>query len=150
MRSDHLSAGPPNTITPSTGNSDTVAVEALARAARFVPARIASSFGNLPAATQLHLLEPFLSDDRGLQKGDLHATTHVVGDRYEERYTGYLFNARWMAFVAAHRSVPYQSGMTGPELWGDSLESAAIRTTPWVVAAWFGPVARPRHGLAAR
>lgn len=146
VRSAHLASGRPNTTSDRTPASDAMAVEAASRVTRFVPARIASSFGNLPAETQLHLLEPFLIDDRRPQRGDLDAIVEVVGNRYEERYTCYLFNARWVAFVAAVRSVPYTSGAVGPALWFRSPESAAIRNAAWVVSAWFGPVARTIGG----
>lgn len=150
VRSAHLAAGPPNTVSAEVETSDAVAVEAATRVGRFVPARIAPWFGNLPANTQLHLLEPFLLDARGPQRGDLDATAEVVDGRYEERYTCYLFSAGWIAFVAAQRSVPYRSGAIGPTLWLSSPESAAIRVSPWAIAAWTGPTARAGTAVEVR
>ncbi len=150
VRSAHLAAGPPNTVASGVEGSDAVSVEAATRVARFVPVRIAPWFGNLPAMTQLHVLEPFLLDNRNPQRGDLDATVEVIEGRYEERYTCYLFSPRWVSFVAAHRSVPYSSGASGTALWLRSSESAAIRVSPWAVAAWFGPVSQRGTAVKVR
>lgn len=142
IRSAHLAAARPRTgATDGIGCGGTTLQAA--RTACFVPTDVRPHFGNLPAETQRCLLEPFELHDRVPDRAGIHAATDIIGDRYEERYSCYFFDAHWVSFAEASRSVPYTSGLTGPELWNNSIESAKIQGAPWQVVAWNGPVCLP-------
>lgn len=140
VRSAHLTAAPHHT---AAGDGTGGATLQAARTACFVPADVRPYFGNLPGAAQRHLLEPFELHDRVPDRAGIQATTAIIGDRYEERCSCYLFDAHWVSFAEASRSVPYASGLAGPELWHNSVESATIQHAPWQVVAWNGPVRLP-------
>ncbi|MEX2621877.1 MAG: hypothetical protein WD250_16815 [Egibacteraceae bacterium] len=148
IRSAHLSAGRPHTGAPAGGRPDRAGLQLAAGTARYVPVDVAPYLGNLPAGTQRHLLEPFVSRGRMPERAGLHATTAIVANRYEERYSCYLFDGHWVSFAEASRGVPYASGMAGPALWHHSPESARIRHEPWQVVAWHGPVRAPANPSA--
>lgn len=96
-------------------------------------------FGNLPAPTQLFLVQPFVASGRPPAEADLEATVSVSGHEYREATWTYLFNARWIAFAYSVRSVPYRSGFRGAKLWNESPEARSVLGAPWRVSAWVAP-----------
>lgn len=138
VRCAHLSSGKPGIL--EGGQSGSAVDQPSSPLARFVPRGIALWLGNLPAETQRFLIEPFASDGRPAQDGNLDAITVVLGSTYEERYRGYLFNSQWVSVFEASRAVPYRSGLVGPALWNHSPEAKQIAQASWTVAAWVAPV----------
>lgn len=138
IRHDHREA-PAQTATPGTGGPG----GPTRGGSPPLPTAIVATFGNLPGPTQRFLLEPFTVRGKRPAEADVHPTTLEVGRTYSETYWCYLFDASWMAFAHAQRSVPLTSGRTGPELWNGSPEADALRRAPWTVAAWVAPVKRP-------
>jgi hypothetical protein len=144
IRHDHREA-PAETATPSTdGQGGGPGGHARGGSPPLLPTRIGATFGNLPAPTQRFLLEPFTVRGKRPVEADVHPTTHEVGRTYRETYWCYLFDASWMAFAHARRSVPLTSGRAGPALWNGSPEADALQRMPWTVAAWVAPV-RKNH-----
>jgi hypothetical protein len=139
IRHDHREA-PAHTATPSTGGPAGGPGGPARGGSPLLPTRIVATFGNLPDPTQRFLLEPFTVRGKRPAEVDVHPTTLEVGRAYRESYWCYLFDASWMGFAHAQRSVPLTSGRTGSALWNGSPEAEALRRAPWTVAAWVAPV----------
>lgn len=130
-------------VPPDTGQGDEGAAadagDAGDAASGPLTARVAAVFGNLPLATQRFLLAPFAADGPSSTRANVHATTRVLGDRYEELLWTYLFDADRLAFAHGRRSVRWRSGLVGPALWSGSPEAEELAGAPWAVAAWSAP-----------
>lgn len=141
VRHDHREAPADVSSAGATASGDQTTVGS---STPLLPTRVAEMLGNLPPATQRFLLEPFTVRGKRPVEAQVHPTTTEVGHLYRETYWCYLFDASWVSFAHAERSVPRTSGRTGADLWNDSPEAVALQQASWTVAAWVAPVQKHR------
>ena len=148
VRSSHLTHAAPNTagIAPAAPGASSPS----SGIRRYVPDTIAEWFGNLPAETQRFLTSPFRDAGRPPQDGHLDASLTEIGYGVHERYVCYLYGARDVAVVEAHRFVARASGAMGQQLWNASPERRLLEAQPWTVSAFVAPVARPHAAVVPR
>lgn len=94
---------------------------------------LAGWFGNLPAATQRFLLQPFVRSDTDPQDAGLNPHHTVLHHEETEEFWAHLFNKRWVAFCYARRTAPRRGRKA----------SAKLHEAPWAVAAWVAPALPP-------
>lgn len=140
VRNDHRQGAPANTASdrpgwagPAGGMLD------LSVGSGLLPPAVAEVFGNLPLPTQRFLLEPFIRSRRETVQVRVYPAIIERGAECREVYWVGLFNAGWVGFACAERSVVQRAGRA-PESWQDSDVTEALRQAPWTVAAWVAPV----------
>lgn len=98
--------------------------------------------GNLPAATQRFLFEPFTGTRRRATHAMVHAYLDWFGAEMREQHWAYLFNARWMGFAYTVRSVPVRGMSRVTRAFTASPDRRRLLRAPWRVCAWVAPILR--------
>ena len=130
----------------------------------FLPAPVARMYGNLPLSTQTFQCEPFVARRARPAESEVLASIEEAGGERTETYWAHMFDARWVTFAHARRSVPVAGGQRrSGGRFGRGRGPAAVPSAEgldiaeWRVAAWAAPVLRPggpggpsRRGLGRR
>ncbi len=114
----------------------------------FLPASVARMYGNLPLSTQTFQCEPFVARRARPAESEVLAAIQEDGRERSETYWAHMFDARWVTFAHARRSVPLAGGRRGGRFGrgrgGGRVPSAdGLDIAKWRVAAWAAPVLRP-------
>jgi hypothetical protein len=156
VRHDHRTeAAPPPPEAPPGGEAERPPGTG-DRADAFLPANVARMYGHLPAATQSFQCDPFSARGARPAESDVFATIHADDRERRETYWAYMFDARWVTFAHARRSVPVGAGRRGRgrhlgrRRQAEPPSAEGLDTAEWKVAAWAAPVLRPGRAVSVR